>query len=103
MQIDQFPLRVMLNKVRNLKASETFLLALIRGYQSSVSPYLPAVCRHIPSCSAYAQEAIINHGIRRGVFLSVLRVLRCNPFGTKGYDPVPSKKPNSYVGKQECV
>ena len=94
----------MINKVRNLnKVIETFLLALIKGYQRLISPYLPAACRHIPTCSSYAHEAISLHGIRRGVLLSLSRLIRCNPFGTKGYDPVPSKRSDSYLAKQECV
>ena len=94
----------MINKVRNLnKVIESFLLVLIRGYQRLISPYLPAVCRHIPTCSSYSHEAISVHGIRKGVLLSVLRVLRCNPFGTQGYDPVPLRIPDTYIAKRECA
>jgi len=65
-------------------------LALIRFYQTSLSAVLvPSQCRYYPSCSAYAYEAIEKWGVMRGVRLSLGRLLRCRPFGERGYDPVP--------------
>ena len=66
------------------------LLALIRFYQSAVSPYFPARCRFRPTCSAYAYEAVSKYGVFRGGFLALRRFLRCHPF-YKGdfFDPVP--------------
>ncbi|MDY3224591.1 MAG: membrane protein insertion efficiency factor YidD [Candidatus Faecousia sp.] len=66
------------------------LLALIRFYQSAISPYFPARCRFRPTCSAYAMEAISKYGAWKGGLLALRRFLRCNPF-YKGdiYDPVP--------------
>ncbi len=64
-------------------------LALIRGYKGYVSPLLPPACRFVPTCSEYGHEAIAKYGIIRGGRLAVWRVLRCNPFGRGGYDPVP--------------
>jgi putative membrane protein insertion efficiency factor len=64
----------------------------IKFYQYSISPLLPKTCRHIPSCSAYAIDALKIHGIFRGSLLAIWRILRCNPWGTHGYDPVPPKK-----------
>ena len=49
-------------------------------------------CRYTPTCSNYAIEAIDTYGVFRGVYLSIKRILRCNPWGGYGYDPVPSKK-----------
>ncbi len=49
-------------------------------------------CRHIPTCSNYAIEALETHGLIKGSILSIKRILRCNPFGTSGYDPVPNKE-----------
>ena len=49
-------------------------------------------CRHIPSCSNYGIEAINEYGSIKGSYLTFRRILRCNPWGTKGYDPVPKKK-----------
>ncbi|HWS28826.1 MAG TPA: membrane protein insertion efficiency factor YidD [Clostridia bacterium] len=65
------------------------LLSLIRGYQAFVSPLLPASCRYTPTCSVYATEAIEKYGLKKGLWLAVKRVLRCNPFSKGGYDPVP--------------
>lgn len=65
-------------------------LSLIRFYQRSISPYFPGRCRFIPTCSAYAMEAINKYGAGKGLFLAIKRLLRCHPF-YKGdpYDPVP--------------
>ena len=67
-----------------------FLLSVIRFYQRSISPYFPGRCRFIPTCSAYAMEAISKYGAAKGFFLAIKRFLRCHPF-YKGdpYDPVP--------------
>jgi uncharacterized protein len=64
-------------------------LALIRFYRRFISPGLPPSCRFQPTCSEYADEAIARYGIIKGGRLAVWRILRCNPFGTGGYDPVP--------------
>jgi hypothetical protein len=61
----------------------------IRAYQLLISPLLGPRCRHVPSCSHYALEAIERHGVLRGVRLALSRLLRCHPWGTSGYDPVP--------------
>ncbi|HAL46973.1 MAG TPA: membrane protein insertion efficiency factor YidD [Dehalococcoidia bacterium] len=64
-------------------------LGAIRLYQLVLSPYWPGACRHTPTCSHYATEAIQKHGAGKGVWLTVGRLGRCRPFGTSGYDPVP--------------
>ncbi|MDR1957114.1 MAG: membrane protein insertion efficiency factor YidD [Treponema sp.] len=61
----------------------------IRLYQQAVSPYFPPCCRYVPSCSAYAYEAVRKYGIPRGLVLGLKRVLRCHPLCPGGYDPVP--------------
>jgi putative membrane protein insertion efficiency factor len=63
----------------------------IRIYQYIISPLLPTSCRHVPSCSQYAIEALKVHGIFRGTYLAAHRILRCHPWGSHGYDPVPPK------------
>ena len=68
---------------------KALLLALIRFYRRALSPLRPPCCRFIPTCSNYALEALEKHGVIKGCGLAVWRVLRCNPFGGKGYDPVP--------------
>ena len=66
-------------------------IKLIKLYQSIPGPWHNS-CRHIPTCSNYAIEAIERYGFIKGWFLSIKRIIRCNPFGTYGYDPVPDKK-----------
>lgn len=61
----------------------------IRFYQLCISPMLPPSCRFVPTCSQYAVEAIMRHGIFRGSYLALRRILRCHPWGGSGYDPVP--------------
>ena len=67
------------------------LLALLRGYKKYISPALGNNCRFLPTCSEYAMQAIEVHGVLKGGLLSLWRVLRCNPLGRYGYDPVPEK------------
>ncbi len=64
-------------------------LTLIRFYRVGVSPLTPPSCRFTPTCSAYAEEAIQKYGAAKGGWLALRRLLRCHPFGGKGYDPVP--------------
>lgn len=64
-------------------------VVLIRGYQRTISPLLPPTCRFSPSCSEYTRMAIERHGLGRGVWLGMRRLLRCHPFHPGGFDPVP--------------
>ena len=73
-----------------VKDMKKILLSIINIYQKIPGPW-HASCRHIPTCSNYAKEAITEYGAIKGSFLSIKRILRCNPFGTYGYDPVPKK------------
>lgn len=68
---------------------ERAMIALIRGYQLVLSPLIGPRCRHLPTCSEYTAEAIARHGVIRGGWLAIRRVVRCHPWGTSGYDPVP--------------
>ncbi len=67
------------------------LLGMIKIYQMIPGPWHNS-CRHIPTCSNYAIEAIIKYGSLKGSIMAFKRILRCNPFGTYGYDPVKEKK-----------
>jgi uncharacterized protein len=67
-----------------------FLLLLIRRYRQLLSPLLPPSCRFQPTCSAYALEAVTQHGAALGSWLAVKRILRCHPWSAGGYDPVPN-------------
>ena len=62
---------------------------VLRGYKFVVSPLIGPRCRHLPTCSDYAEVAFCRHGIARGGWLSIKRIGRCHPWGTSGYDPVP--------------
>lgn len=64
-------------------------LALIRFYQSAISPRLGARCHYQPTCSVYTYEAIEEHGSLRGGWLGARRIGRCHPWSAGGYDPVP--------------
>ena len=65
------------------------LKKFIRLYQVIISPYLGNNCRFYPTCSNYAIEAIEKFGVLKGIRITFLRVLRCNPWGGQGHDPVP--------------
>jgi hypothetical protein len=68
---------------------KAILLSLIRCYQYLFRPMLGANCRFAPSCSDYAREAIGKYGALKGTLLAIRRVLRCHPYHSGGYDPVP--------------
>jgi putative membrane protein insertion efficiency factor len=68
------------------------LCALIRVYQVVISPILGPRCRYLPSCSGYALEALDLHGPWRGSWYAIRRIARCHPWGSSGYDPVPTVK-----------
>ncbi|MGE5545403.1 MAG: membrane protein insertion efficiency factor YidD [Solirubrobacterales bacterium] len=72
------------------------LRGMIRAYQLLLSPVLPASCRFMPTCSAYAMEAVAKHGAVSGSWLAVRRICRCHPWNDGGYDPVPD--PNQTAG-----
>ena len=65
------------------------ILALIHGYQATLSPLLGPSCRYYPSCSLYTYQAVQKYGWLRGSWIGLRRILRCHPFTRGGYDPVP--------------
>ena len=67
------------------------LIWLIKFYRKYISPNTKPCCKYYPTCSAYSLEAIERFGAFKGSFLSLWRILRCNPFSKGGYDPVPKK------------
>lgn len=71
------------------KVIEFIFLLPVYFYRIFISPMTPPSCRYTPTCSAYAIEAVKKHGILKGGWLALKRVLSCNPWGGSGYDPVP--------------
>lgn len=70
---------------------KAIMLGAIRLYQLTLSPWVGRECRFLPTCSAYAMEAIDRFGPLRGGYLAFMRLMRCHPFGGRGYDPVPER------------
>jgi len=68
------------------------ILKLIMVYQKYLSPLLGPSCRFHPTCSEYALQAIENYGVLKGGFLAIKRILKCNPWGASGADPLPKDK-----------
>ncbi len=87
-------LNIVANKITDsIKKGLIWLLILpVKFYQYSISPLLPRSCRHTPTCSQYTIEALKVHGPLKGLYLGIKRILRCHPWGTSGYDPVPPPK-----------
>ena len=67
------------------------LIWLIRVYRKFISPLTPPCCKYYPVCSVYGIQAISRFGAFKGTFMTIWRILRCNPFSSGGYDPVPEK------------
>jgi putative membrane protein insertion efficiency factor len=65
------------------------LIFLIAAYQRLAPAHVRGACRHVPTCSEYAREAIARHGAWRGAWLAIARLSRCHPLGSSGLDPVP--------------
>jgi putative membrane protein insertion efficiency factor len=74
------------------------LIGLVRGYRLLLSPSLGSSCRFVPSCSAYALEALGRHGAMAGSGLTMWRIARCHPWCAGGHDPVPGDAPALFTG-----
>jgi putative membrane protein insertion efficiency factor len=79
------------------------LLRLMGFYRRWISPALPPSCRFYPSCSAYAMEALTVHGVLRGSWLTVRRLLRCGPWHPGGVDPVPPARSSATQAESESL
>ena len=66
-------------------------LASLTLYKLLLSPLFAGSCRFLPSCSDYAREAVVRHGVIRGSWLAARRLARCHPLGSSGFDPVPHR------------
>jgi uncharacterized protein len=67
--------------------------AAVKAYQLTLSPFIGSDCRHLPTCSQYADEALARHGFWAGGWMTLARLMRCQPFGTAGLDFVPAAPP----------
>ncbi|MBI0169073.1 MULTISPECIES: membrane protein insertion efficiency factor YidD [Bartonella] len=70
--------------------------SLIRLYQLTLSGFIGNQCRHLPTCSEYTYEAIARYGLWAGSWMGLFRIMRCGPFGTHGFDPVPTRLGATY-------
>jgi len=73
--------------------AQRLLMGVVRGYRLLLSPWLGSSCRFYPTCSAYALDALQQHGAAAGSYLTARRILRCHPFCAGGHDPVPDNPP----------
>lgn len=77
---------------------KTLLISLVRAYRLLLSPWIGNACRFEPSCSAYALQALQQHGAAAGSYLTVARLVRCHPWCEGGCDPVPAVAPRLFTG-----
>ena len=77
------------NHINKWRWATTPFIFLVYFYKAAISPFTPQSCRYEPTCSQYTIEALQKHGLFKGGWLSAKRILSCNPWGGKGYDPVP--------------
>lgn len=75
--------------LKGMSLIKKFFIGIINLYRKYISPLKKPCCRFTPTCSQYAIEAFERYGVIKGLYLSVKRILRCNPFCKGGYDPVP--------------
>lgn len=84
--------QIEMNQIQMNQIPKTVVLLLLRGYKWAVSPMFLPACRHVPTCSEYAIEAVDRYGVVRGSLMTIWRVLRCHPLAKGGLDPVVKPK-----------
>jgi putative membrane protein insertion efficiency factor len=75
---------------------KTLVIGLVKGYRLLLSPWLGSGCRFEPTCSAYSLSALQMHGAAAGSYLTMKRLVRCQPWCSGGHDPVPQEKPRFF-------
>ena len=73
------------------------LIGIVKLYRLTLSPWIGSACRFTPTCSAYALQALQEHGAAAGAYLTVTRIARCHPWCAGGHDPVPQAKPRIFA------
>ncbi|PUE06342.1 membrane protein insertion efficiency factor YidD [Limnohabitans sp. T6-5] len=76
---------------------QRLLMSIVRGYRLFLSPWLGSACRFEPTCSVYALQALERHGAAAGSYLTLHRLMRCNPWCTGGHDPIPEQAPRLFT------
>lgn len=79
------------------------LIGLVRAYRLLLSPWVGSQCRFWPTCSAYALDALEQHGAAGGSYLAARRVLRCHPWCDGGLDPVPPAVPRLFSRRRDAA
>jgi uncharacterized protein len=80
-----------------MNLAQRTLVGLVQGYRLLLSPWLGSACRFTPTCSAYALQALQEHGAAAGSYLTLARIARCHPWCAGGHDPVPQAKPRIFA------
>ena len=81
-----------------VKTLQIIVIGSIRAYRWLISPWLPGCCRFYPTCSQYAINAVESHGVAKGMYLTIRRIVRCHPGSAGGVDLVPLKKKEGRSG-----
>jgi putative membrane protein insertion efficiency factor len=80
-----------------MNVPQRLLIGLVKGYRLLLSPWLGSSCRFTPTCSAYALQALQDHGAAAGAYLAAARIVRCAPWCAGGHDPVPQARPRVFA------
>jgi hypothetical protein len=90
-----------MNSILNLltRLPQTALMGMVKGYRLLISPALGSSCRFEPSCSAYSLQALSQHGAAMGSYLTLRRLVRCQPWCDGGHDPVPPPQSASFFSR----
>jgi len=89
---------MLLYKKRVNAMMKALLIALVRGYRLTLSPWLGSACRFEPTCSAYSLQALERFGAAAGTYLTLRRLVRCHPWCEGGHDAVPEQAPKLFTG-----
>lgn len=90
-----------MNSILNLlkRLPQAILMGVVKGYRLLISPALGSNCRFEPSCSAYSLQALSQHGAAMGSYLTLRRLVRCQPWCDGGHDPVPPPQSASFFSR----